>query len=64
MFYKMFSQMCSGKPIGAVCVFMTGNYPCHDGDVSFLLEIVVATVAFFAVVLLLKSLDVMFSFHR
>ena len=68
-FYKMFLHWFSGKPMGAVSIFMTGNYLCQPGgqwDVSFLLdEVVVATVvAFFVVVLLLTSLDVMFSFHR
>ena len=36
-----------------------------DGDISFLLEVMIATVAFFevVVVVLLTSLDAMFSFH-
>ena len=52
----------------AISNFMTGNYLCqpgggHDG-VSFLLEVVVVTVAFCVVVVLLTSVDAMLSFHR
>ena len=52
--------------MGAVSVFMIGssaNLEDVDGA-SFPLEVVVATVAFFVVVLHLTSLGAMFSFHR
>ena len=52
--------------MGAVSVFMIGssaNLEDVDG-VSFLLEVVVATVAFFVVVLHLTFLGAMFSFHK
>ena len=58
--------MFSGKSMGAVSVFMIGssaNLEDVDG-VSFLLEVVVATVAFFVVVLHLTFLGAMFSFHK
>ena len=53
--------------MGAVSVFMTGNHLCqpeNDDGLSFLLEVAVATVAFFVVVVVLTSLDPMFYFHR
>ena len=58
--------MFSGKSMGAVSVFMIGSFAnLEDVDgVSFPLEVVVATVAFFVVVLHLTSLGAMFSFHR
>lgn len=38
--------MLPGKPMGAVSVFMTGNYLEDDDDVSFLLELVVVVLLF------------------
>ena len=45
----------------AITVSRNCRISLTDGGVSFLLEVVVATVAFFVVVVLLTSLDAMFS---